>query len=64
MMPLALHASSMAEKVSATIEADVVFLLLFAGLGKGVFRKKVESNEDYWRQTQVVDFLRNTEARK
>ena len=40
MMPLALHASSMAEKVSATTEVDVAFLLLFAGLGRGCLGKR------------------------
>ena len=40
MMPLVPHALSMAERVRATTEADMVFMLFFAGLGKGCSRRR------------------------
>ncbi|KAM1042896.1 hypothetical protein ACFX2A_035026 [Malus domestica] len=62
---------SFASRVFDADEADVVFVPFFATLSaelqlataKGVFRKKA-GNEDYERQRQVVDFVKNTEAWK
>lgn len=62
---------SLAKRVFSESEADVVFVPFFAtlsaemelGNGKGSFRKK-SGNEDYKRQRQVLDFVKNTKAWK
>ncbi|KAG7656356.1 Exostosin-like [Arabidopsis suecica] len=62
---------SFAKRVFSESDADVVFVPFFAtlsaemelGNGKGSFRKK-SGNEDYQRQRQVLDFLKNTKAWK
>lgn len=62
---------SFAKRVFRESEADVIFVPFFAtlsaemelGNGKGSFRKKA-GNEDYQRQRQVLDFVKNTEAWK
>ncbi|CAE5959221.1 unnamed protein product [Arabidopsis arenosa] len=62
---------SFAKRVFSESDADVVFVPFFAtlsaemelGNGKGSFRKK-NGNEDYQRQRQVLDFVKNTEAWK
>ncbi|XP_010478862.1 PREDICTED: probable arabinosyltransferase ARAD2 isoform X2 [Camelina sativa] len=62
---------SFAKRVFSESDADVVFVPFFAtlsaemelGNGKGSFRKK-SGNEDYQRQRQVLDFVKNTEAWK
>ncbi|CAN8290020.1 unnamed protein product [Cochlearia groenlandica] len=62
---------SFAKRVFRESEADVVFVPFFAtlsaemelGNGKGSFRKR-SGNEDYQRQRQVIDFLKNTNAWK
>ncbi|CAN6928532.1 unnamed protein product [Brassica oleracea] len=62
---------SFAKRVFSKSEADVVFVPFFAtlsaemelGNGKGSFRKR-SGNEDYQRQRQVLDFLKNTQAWK
>ncbi|PNT07918.1 hypothetical protein POPTR_013G116200v4 [Populus trichocarpa] len=66
-----LKSRSFAKRVFDFNEADVVFVPFFATLsaemelakGKGSFRRK-EGNEDYQRQKEVVDFVRNSEAWK
>lgn len=66
------RSASFAERVAAGDDYDVVFVPFFAtlsaeiqlGRGKSVFRKKVASNEDYQRQRQVVDFVKNSRAWK
>ncbi|CAA7018683.1 unnamed protein product [Microthlaspi erraticum] len=60
---------SFAKRVFTESDADVVFVPFFAtlsaemelGNGKGSFRKK-SGNEDYQRQRQVLDFVKNTRA--
>jgi hypothetical protein len=62
---------SFAKRVFSESDADVVFVPFFAtlsaemelGNGKGSFRKK-SGNEDYQRQRQVLDFVKNTKAWK
>ncbi|GLT50853.1 hypothetical protein SLA2020_344170 [Shorea laevis] len=69
--PEEMRTGSFAKRVFDVEEADVVFVPFFAtlsaemqlGLGNGAFRKK-EGNEDYLRQKEVVDFVRNTDAWK
>ncbi|GMH22419.1 hypothetical protein Nepgr_024262 [Nepenthes gracilis] len=71
MTPENLRTGSSANRVFDVNEADVVFVPFFATLSaemqlskdRGVFRKKV-GNEDYERQREVVDFVRNTGAWK
>ncbi|XAR55615.1 Xylogalacturonan beta-1,3-xylosyltransferase [Bertholletia excelsa] len=71
MTPEEQRTASFARRVLDPSEADVVFVPFFAtlsaemqlGVAKGAFRKKV-GNEDYERQRQVVDFVKNTEAWK
>ncbi|CAA2999678.1 probable arabinosyltransferase ARAD1 [Olea europaea subsp. europaea] len=61
---------SFAKRVFHYREADVIFVPFFATLSaelqlvinKGVFRKKVEENEDYQRQRMVVDLVKKSEA--
>ncbi|XP_058087622.1 probable arabinosyltransferase ARAD1 [Magnolia sinica] len=63
---------SVARRVFDLDDADVVFVPFFGtlsaemqlGMGKAVFRKKKEGNEDYERQREVVDFVRGSEAWK
>ncbi|WCJ44085.1 Exostosin family protein [Euphorbia peplus] len=69
MTPENLRAQSFAKRVFDVDQADVVFVPFFATLsaemelakGKGTFRKK-EGNEDYKRQKEVIQFVKNTEA--
>lgn len=71
MTPEHQRTGSFARRVFDAAEADVIFVPFFATLSaelqlstaKGAFRKKV-GNEDYVRQRQVVDFVKNTEAWK
>ncbi|KAG5224694.1 arabinosyltransferase ARAD [Salix suchowensis] len=71
MTPEKLKFQSFAKRVFDFNEADVVFVPFFATLsaemelakGKGSFRRK-EGNEDYRRQKQVVDIVRNSDAWK
>ncbi|XP_071724553.1 probable arabinosyltransferase ARAD1 [Rutidosis leptorrhynchoides] len=64
--------SSFARRVGDWRVADVVFVPFFAALsaemelgsGRGAFRKKSVENQDYLRQREVVDFVKNTEAWK
>lgn len=71
MTPEKMRIGSFAKRVFDVEDADVVFVPFFAtlsaelqlGVKKSVFRKKV-GNEDYDRQREVVDFVRNTEAWK
>ncbi|XP_011038190.1 PREDICTED: probable arabinosyltransferase ARAD1 [Populus euphratica] len=71
MTPEKLRSRSFAKRVFDFNEADVVFVPFFATLsaemelakGKGSFRRK-EGNEDYQRQKEVVDFVRNSEVWK
>lgn len=68
--PDELKKDSFAKRVYSLKEADVVFVPFFAtlsaelqlGLNKGVFRKKVEENEDYQRQRMVLDYVKKSEA--
>ncbi|KAK6114760.1 hypothetical protein DH2020_007029 [Rehmannia glutinosa] len=61
---------SIAKRVLDSREADVIFVPFFATLSaelqlvvnKGVFRKRVEENEDYVRQRMVVDLVKKSEA--
>lgn len=61
---------SFAKRVYSLKEADVVFVPFFAtlsaelqlGLNKGVFRKKVEENEDYQRQRMMLDYVKKSQA--
>ncbi|KAJ0235497.1 Exostosin domain-containing protein [Hirschfeldia incana] len=63
---------SFAKRVFTESEADVVFVPFFAtlsaemelGNGKGSSFRKKSGNEDYQRQRQVLDFLKNTQAWK
>ncbi|KAK9087436.1 hypothetical protein Syun_029830 [Stephania yunnanensis] len=72
MTPVGLRGSSFARRVFDVGEADVVYVPFFAtlsaemqlGKGKGVFRKRVDGNEDYMRQREVVDLVRSSEAWK
>ncbi|KAL3638763.1 hypothetical protein CASFOL_016670 [Castilleja foliolosa] len=67
-----LKRSSFARRVLDSSEADVIFVPFFATLSaelqlvinKGVFRKRVEENEDYVRQKMVVDLVKKTDAWK
>ena len=69
--PEEMRSGSFAKRVFDVNEADVVFVPFFAtlsaemqlGLGNEAFRKK-EGNDDYLRQKEVVDFVRNTDAWK
>ncbi|CAK7323606.1 unnamed protein product [Dovyalis caffra] len=69
MTPEKLKFRSFAERVLDFNEADVVFVPFFATLsaemelakGKGNFRRK-KGNEDYQRQREVVDIVRNSAA--
>lgn len=69
--PQELRTTSFARRVSTPEQADVVFVPFFAtisaelqlGTAKGVFRKKV-GNEDYARQREVLDFVKETKAWK
>lgn len=71
MTPQHQRTGSFVRRVFDAAEADVIFVPFFATLSaelqlataKGAFRKKV-GNEDYVRQRQVVDFVKNTEAWK
>ncbi|EXB57368.1 putative glycosyltransferase [Morus notabilis] len=71
MTPSEQRTSSFAKRVYDVRESDIVFVPFFAtlsaemqlGKGKGLFRKKV-GNEDYERQREVVDFVKNSEAWK
>ncbi|KDP34421.1 hypothetical protein JCGZ_12702 [Jatropha curcas] len=71
MTPENLKSQSFAKRVSDINQADVIFVPFFAtlsaemelGRGKGTFRKK-EGNEDYKRQKEVVEFVKNSEAWK
>lgn len=71
MTPLEQRTGSFARRVLDAKEADVVFVPFFAtlsaemqlGVAKGQFRKKV-GNDDYQRQKEVIEFLKNTEAWK
>lgn len=68
--PEELKGESFAKRVSEYREADVVFVPFFATLSaelqlvvdKGVFRKRVEENEDYMRQRMVIDVVKKSEA--
>ncbi|CAI9102977.1 OLC1v1001380C3 [Oldenlandia corymbosa var. corymbosa] len=68
--PEELKKDSLAKRVFSIDEADVIFVPFFAtlsaelqlGLNKGVFRKKVEDNEDYQRQKMVLDLVKKSEA--
>lgn len=70
MAPEELKRESFAKRVLDYREADVVFVPFFATLSaelqlvvnKGVFRKRVEENEDYTRQKMVVDLVKKSEA--
>lgn len=72
MTPPGFRTGSFAKRVDSAEEADVIFVPFFAtlsaemqlGKDKGRFRKKDEGNEDYVRQRQVVDFVRDSEAWK
>lgn len=65
------RSGSFAKRVFAETEADVIFVPFFAtlstemqlGMGRGIFKKKT-GNEDYRRQREVLDFVKNTEAWK
>lgn len=69
MTPQEQRTRSFARRVFDVREADVIFVPFFAtlsaemqlGMAKGQFRKKV-GNEDYQRQKEVIEFLKNTEA--
>ncbi|KAK4253015.1 hypothetical protein QN277_010854 [Acacia crassicarpa] len=71
MTPREQRTRSFARRVFDVKEADVIFVPFFAtlsaemqlGMAKGQFRKKV-GNEDYQRQKEVIEFLKNTEAWK
>lgn len=71
MTPESSRAGSFAKRVFNVDEADVVFVPFFAtlsaelqlGSGKGAFRKKA-GNEDYERQRQVMDLVKETPAWK
>ncbi|XP_062022655.1 probable arabinosyltransferase ARAD1 [Rosa rugosa] len=71
MTPPHQRTGSFARRVFDAAQADVVFVPFFATLSaemqlanaKGAFKKKV-GNEDYERQRQVVDLVKNTEAWK
>lgn len=68
--PEELKKDSVAKRVYSLKEADVIFVPFFSalsaelqlGFNKGVFRKKVEENEDYQRQRMVLDQLQKSEA--
>lgn len=68
--PEELKGNSFAKRVSGYKEADVVFVPFFATMSaelqlivdRGVFRKKVEGNEDYMRQKMVIDLVKKSEA--
>ncbi|PIN19025.1 Acetylglucosaminyltransferase EXT1/exostosin 1 [Handroanthus impetiginosus] len=68
--PEELKSDSFVKRVLDYREADVIFVPFFATLSaelqlvtnKGVFRKRVEENEDYMRQKMVVDFVKKSEA--
>ncbi|KAG8378366.1 hypothetical protein BUALT_Bualt08G0130000 [Buddleja alternifolia] len=68
--PEELKGESFAKRVMDSGQADVVFVPFFAtlsaelqlGISKGVFRKRVEENEDYMRQKMVVDLVKKSEA--
>ncbi|GAB4844843.1 hypothetical protein Ancab_038231 [Ancistrocladus abbreviatus] len=72
MTPEKLRSGSFAKRVFDAREANVVFVPFFATLSaemqlsvdRRVFRKKVKENEDYMRQKEVVELVRNTEAWK
>ncbi|PWA41966.1 exostosin family protein [Artemisia annua] len=72
MTPQELRSGSFAKRVFVPEEADVVFVPFFGtvsaelqlGVAKGVFRKKVDGNEDYVRQREVLDFVKGTDAWK
>ncbi|OIW06571.1 hypothetical protein TanjilG_03965 [Lupinus angustifolius] len=69
MTPPDLRTGSFSKRVFDARDADVVFVPFFAtlsaelqlGMAKGVFRKKV-GNDDYLRQREVMDFVKNTQA--
>lgn len=71
MTPDKLRGGSFAKRVFDERESDVVFVPFFAtlsaemqlSLDRGVFRKK-SGNEDYKRQREVVDFVKNSDAWK
>lgn len=71
MTPSEQRTSSFSKRVYDVRESDIVFVPFFAtlsaemqlGKAKGLFRKKV-GNEDYERQREVVDFVKNSEAWK
>ncbi|XP_015942458.1 probable arabinosyltransferase ARAD1 [Arachis duranensis] len=72
MTPYENRSGSFARRVFDARDADVIFVPFFAtisaemqlGIAKGLFRKKDVANEDYRRQREVLDFLKNTEAWK
>lgn len=71
MTPESLRSGSFAKRVYDENEADVIFVPFFAtlsaemqlSLDRSVFRKKT-GNEDYQRQRQVVNLVKNSEAWK
>ncbi|KAI4352825.1 hypothetical protein L6164_007040 [Bauhinia variegata] len=71
MTPQQQRTGSFARRVFEVNEADVIFVPFFStlsaemqlGMAKGQFRKK-ERNEDYQRQREVMDFVKNTDAWK
>lgn len=70
MAPEELKEESFAKRVLDSRKADVIFVPFFATLSaelqlvidKGVFRKRVEENEDYMRQRMVIDLVKKSEA--
>ncbi|XP_011097408.1 probable arabinosyltransferase ARAD1 [Sesamum indicum] len=68
--PEELKGESFAKRVLDYKDADVIFVPFFATLSaelqlvvnKGVFRKRVEENEDYMRQKMVIDLVKNSAA--
>ncbi|OAY58565.1 probable arabinosyltransferase ARAD1 [Manihot esculenta] len=71
MTPEHLRIQSFAKRVVDVDQADVVFVPFFAtlsaemelGRGKGTFRRK-EGNEDYKRQKEVIELVKNSDAWK
>ncbi|XWS15351.1 hypothetical protein CRYUN_Cryun35bG0089100 [Craigia yunnanensis] len=69
--PEEMRTGSFAKRVFDANEADVVFVPFFAtlsaemelGSGSGAFKKKA-GNGDFFRQKEVLDFVRNTDAWK
>lgn len=71
MTPQELRGGSFAKRAFDQREADVIFVPFFGTLSaemqlsvdRGLFRKKA-GNEDYKRQREVVDFVKNSDAWK